>query len=110
MKEKLTYKYACSQSKRKFRMLIMFTMLVTLLASGVFTHIQVNAASVLKVRYLGKTKNYTGAQLAVNLDGSSVNLKSTPGLALKNAKGSTIYMVSAADVFQKAIEDETEEV
>lgn len=83
-------------------MLIVFCMLVTLLSNYTIGNMQINASSVLKVRYQGKTRNYSGTQLSVNLDGSSVNLKSTPGLALKNAKGSTIYLVSAADVFEKA--------
>lgn len=92
MKEKLTYK----------RMLIVFYMLVTLVLTSILANVQVEASNVLKIRYQGKTRNYSGAQLSVNLDGKAVNLKSMPGLALKNAASDTIYLVSVADVFEKA--------
>lgn len=92
MKEKLTYK----------RMLIVFYMLVTLVSTSILANVQVEASSILKIRYQGKTRNYSGKQLSVNLDGRAVNLKSMPGLALKNAASDTIYLVSVADVFEKA--------
>lgn len=102
MKEILTYRHAQFASKLGRRMFILFSIIVLLAASiAPAASVTVDAASTLKIRYHQKNRNYTGTQLAVTVDGSSVNLKSTPGLALKNAKGETIYMVSAYDVFAK---------
>lgn len=102
MKEILTYRHAFIASKLRRRMFILVS-IIALLAASIMpaASITVDAASTLKIRYHQKNRNYTGTQLAVTVDGSSVNLKNTPGLALKNAKGETIYMVSAYDVFAK---------
>lgn len=62
--------------------------------------VTLDAASGLKVRYDQKTRRYTSTRLRVILDGKKVNLNKTPGVALKNKKGSTIYMLSATDVFE----------
>lgn len=98
MKEKHTYKHVC-QAKRMFILVsVMVLMLTTIMPH---MGVVVEAASTLKLRYNQKNYQYTGSRLSVTLDGKTVKLDGTPGLALKNAKKQTIYMVPAKDVYQK---------
>ncbi|MFA9466083.1 MAG: N-acetylmuramoyl-L-alanine amidase [Velocimicrobium sp.] len=62
-----------------------------------FQKTTVNAAT-LKVRYGGKNYNYTSAQASATLDGSSINLKGTPGVLINDT-----CMLSASDVFKKGL-------
>ncbi len=95
-----TYRHARKITGLSRRMSIMLYVIILLLLEilgGKAVHL--DAASGIKVRYNQKTRNYTGPRLSVTLDGKNVNLKKTPGVALKNKKGTTIYMLPVADVF-----------
>lgn len=65
--------------------------------------VNVSAASGIKIRYNKKTITYTGKQLGVTVDGKKLNLSGIPGIAVKNSKKETIYMVPAYDVFKKGL-------
>ena len=98
MKGNHTYKHVALGK----RMFILFSIIVLAIITAMpHKGIVAEAASTLRLRYNQKNYNYTGTRLSVTLDGKSLTLDSTPGLALKNAKRETIYMVSAKDVFQK---------
>lgn len=102
MKKRNTYRHVCSETLKK-RMSIMLCLFVLVIVEVLGrTGVSVQAASSLKVRYHHKTRYYTATRLSVTLDGKSVNLRGTPGLALKNKNGNTIYMLSAADVYRDA--------
>lgn len=93
MKKTSTYKY---------QILIMFCIFIILTGSGIFaSNVTIHAANSIKIRYKQKTTTYTGTQLSANVDGKAINLTKTPGVALKNTSGTTVYMVPAYDVFQK---------
>lgn len=84
--------------KRMSIMLCLIVMLAVDILGG--KAVSVDAASKLKIRYCQKTRYYTGTRLSATLDGKGVNMHGTPGLALKNKKGTTIYMLPVADVFK----------
>lgn len=100
MNRKNTYGHAGKTARHVMRVSVMICMIIVL-AAGMITPfaITAQAASGLKIRYHQKTRTYTGTKLTAVLDGKSVNLHNTPGLSLKNNKGTTIYMLSVADVF-----------
>lgn len=98
MKEKHTYKHVCRGQCMFILVSVMVLMLTTIMPH---MGVVVDAASILKLRYNQKNYQYTGPRLSVTLDGKSVKLDGTPGVALKNAKKETIYMVPAKDVYQK---------
>lgn len=98
MKEKHTYKHVCRGQRMFILVSIMMLMLTTIMPRAGAV---VDAASTLRLRYNQKNYSYTGPRLSVTLDGKSVKLDGTSGLALKNAKKQTIYMVPAKDVYQK---------
>lgn len=60
------------------------------------------ASSKLKIKYDKKTVYYTNSQLKVTMDGTSVDLKKTPGLTISKTN-----MVSYYDVFYKGLCAET---
>ncbi len=101
MKEMNTYGHADKTAGLMKRMSIMLclTVLLTVDVLG-GKAVSVNAASKLKIRYCQKTRYYTGTRLSASLDGKGVNMHGTTGLALKNKKGTTIYMLPVADVFK----------
>lgn len=98
-----TYGHAGRPVGSKMRMSMVLCLIIVLIA-GVITPYgtSVKAASGLKIRFHQNTKMFTGTKLSVTLNGKSVNLHNTPGLALHNSQGTTIYMMSAEDVFRKA--------
>ncbi|MDK2807575.1 MAG: hypothetical protein PWP24_308 [Clostridiales bacterium] len=57
----------------------------------------VNAASI-KIRYNGKTYDYTSVQANATLDGTSIATKGTPGILINDT-----CMQSASDVFKKGL-------
>ena len=101
MKKMNTYGHADKTAGLMKRMSIMLCLIV-LLAVDILggKAVSVDAASKLKIRYCQKTRYYTGTRLSATLDGKGVNMHGTPGLALKNKKGTTIYMLPVADVFK----------
>lgn len=86
----------------KHQVLIMFCIFILLAGSGIFAKDgTIRAASSMNIRYKQKTTAYTGIQLSANVDGKAINLDKTPGVALKNTSGTTVYMVPAYEVFQQ---------
>lgn len=101
MERKNTYGHACKTAGNGHRMSIMLCFAVLAVVSLLVAKpVKVDANAGLKIQYNRKDRIYKGTKLRVNLDGKEVNLHNTPGLALKNKSGETIYMLSAGDVFR----------
>lgn len=80
---------------------ILYNMSIILLLLCVFIMLpttNVSASSSLKIKYNGKTVNYTGTQAKVTYNNQSINLKNTPGIIINDTT-----LVSYQEVFANSV-------
>lgn len=88
--------YKIRKTMKKFITCIIMIAIITCMIPA---NQEIEAASKsIKVRYNGKTVNFTGQQVYAKLDGETIDMDNTPGLEMNST-----YMVSYIDVFKKAL-------
>lgn len=80
--------------KKKYSIIVLFLFLVLLMTPCATS----KAASYLKIKMNGSVTNYSGAQVKVKLDNSSINISNTPGIIVNG-----IALLPYQDVFKKGL-------
>lgn len=80
------------------RRVLSFMITMFLFIGAMLTPVATAEASVLKVRYDGKTINFSGQQTTARLDGKTINNDKTPGLVIKSYS-----MVPYDTIFRKGL-------